>query len=336
MWARSLSAAVAFGIVFAAVGLGALGAGSIFDELRPGAVPSPVDHDGGLGVFSGSTITVSLSITPTTLDVGQLIQVSTMANGGDPTPSYTYTYYGMPSGCMSDEQQAFSCSPSQTGPFDIYVNVTDGHDNYTNSATIDLSVDSALTASLTVSPSQVTSGTSISVNAMAGGGSGSYSYNYFGLPSGCQGQNGQSFTCTPSGTGDFTIYVNVSDTNGAYVNSNTQNLQVSSSGSNSGGSGSGSGSNNSSNPLGSLLSGFSGILSLLLIVGVIGFVTWILLIVGVWIIAIVLIRRLPKRGVITAAAAAAAATKCASCSAAVPAGSKFCPECGTSTAPKTP
>ena len=186
-----------------------------------------------------------------------------------------------------------------------------------------------LIASLSISPGQVQKGQSISLTTTASGGTPPLSYNYYGLPPGCTSSNTATFGCSPSSTGTFPIQVSVTDSKSNNTLSNTVSVTVTSSGSGNGG---GSG-NNSSNPFSSLLSGLGGFLQLLIIFGLIGFATWILLIVGVWIIAIVLLRRLPKRG---ATMPATPTVKCAACSAAIPGGSKFCPECGTSTAPKTP
>lgn len=336
-WTPNLSVALVLGLLMVAVGAGAFGtSSSLKEELRTSGMVTDPTPTGGLSAFSGPTLSAMLSITPGQIDEGQSIHVSTVASGGDPSPSYGYDYLGMPDGCTTDEAQSFSCTPSQSGSFSVDVNVTDGTGNWTDSAPVGLTVDPALMVDLTVSPQSITQGQSVNIQTSASGGSNSYSYSYSGLPSGCQGQNSPQFQCTPSSTGAYNIDVNVTDTNGGYVDSAGQNLQVNPSNSNSGGGGgnSGNGGNNSSNPLGSLLSGFSGVLSLLLIAGIIGFVSWILLIVGVWIIAVVLIRRLPKRGTAASAALAGAMTKCASCSAMIPGGSKFCPECGASTTPK--
>jgi hypothetical protein len=199
------------------------------------------------------------------------------------------------------------------------------------------SANPMIMATLTISPQQVTEGSSIQVTTTASGGDPmpEYSYQYFGLPSGCNGYTSANFQCNPSSSGTYNeIYVVVSDNDGNQTNSNTVSLDVTSS-SGSGNGNSGSSGNNSSNPLSSLLSGFNGVLSLVLIVAIIGFVTWILLIVGVWIIAVVLIRRLPKRGTASSSIVTPAARKCASCSASIPAGTKFCSECGAATATKT-
>ena len=127
------------------------------------------------------------------------------------------------------------------------------------------------------------------------------------------------------------MQVTVTDINHNQTVSNSASLDVTSS-NNGNGNGNGNG-NNSSNPFSSLLSGLGGFLSIVLVFGIIGFVTWILLVVGIWVIAVVLLRRLPKR---TPGAASGSTMACAACGATLPAGSKFCSECGKSTAPKTP
>jgi large repetitive protein len=343
-WTRSLSVALALGMVLVAAGAGALGVTQFVGELRAPTTSAGGSPVAGLGVSSGPVISVSLSVTPDQIDEGQPVTVTTTASGGDPSPSYTYDYFGMPNGCSTDEAQMFTCTPSQTGSFtNIYVNVTDGAGNGTNSADSALTVNQDISVQLTVSPSQITSGQTITVQTNANYGSGSFTYSYNGLPSDCMSGQGQNmFSCNPN-QGDYNITVTVTDSVGGSATSGNQYLQVSSSNNNNGNgnSGSGSGSNNSSNPFGSLLSGLGSVLSLLIIAGIIGFVTWILLIVGVWIIAVVLIRRLPKRGTAAAAMLAGQTTKCSSCSAVIPGDTKFCPECGASTtasntAPKTP
>jgi large repetitive protein len=340
-WTRSLSVALAVGMVLVAAGAGALGVSSSIAELRAPPTPAGGSPVVGLGLSSGPVISVTLSITPNQIDEGQTVRVTTTASGGNPSPSYTYHYFGMPNGCSTDEASMFTCTPSETGSFtNIYVNVTDGAGNGTNSADSALTVNQDITVQLTINPSQITSGQQVTVQTSANYGSGSYTYSYNGLPSNCMSGQGQNmFSCNPN-QGDYNVTVTVTDSVGGSATSSNQFLQVGSSSGGGGGQG-GSGGNNSSNPFGSLLSGLGSVVSLLIIAGIIGFVTWILLIVGVWIIAVVLIRRLPKRGSAAAALLAGQTTKCSSCSAVIPGNTKFCPECGASTtasnsAPKTP
>lgn len=194
-----------------------------------------------------------------------------------------------------------------------------------------------VSASLSVNPTSVQTGQSISVQTTASGGTTPYSYVYNGFPSGCGGSNSATFTCSPTSSGTFQLSVTVTDSLGNRTSSNTVSLSVTSSnGNGNGNGGSGGSGNNSSNPFSGFLSGIGGFLQLLLIFGIIGFATWILLIVGVWVIAIVLLRRLPKRGATASTAATEGTVPCAHCHASIPSGSKFCPECGASTgAPKS-
>ena len=184
-----------------------------------------------------------------------------------------------------------------------------------------------LTVSLSISPQDIQAGSSTEIQTMANGGTPPYSYSYNGLPSSCAGENVASFSCNPSQSGTFDVTAQVIDTNGNTSQSNSVTLTVSSVNN---GNGNGNGNNNSSNPFSGLLSGLGGIVTYVLIFGIIGFATWILLVVGIWVIAVVLMRRLPKPG---ARATEMAMAACPSCSKSIPAGTKFCPECGASTAP---
>ena len=180
---------------------------------------------------------------------------------------------------------------------------------------------------LSIMPTQVSQGQTISVQTSVSGGTPPYSFTYSGLPSGCNGYSTASFSCTPNGPGTYNVQVTVTDVNGNTSTSPSVSLDVT--GSNNG-NGNGNG-NNSSNSISGLFSNLGGFLSLLLVFGLVGFATWILLVIGVWVIAIVLLRRLPKRG---EAGLAVATVRCAACSASIPAASKFCAECGAAIAPK--
>ncbi len=186
-------------------------------------------------------------------------------------------------------------------------------------------------ANLAINPNQVQQGNSISLSTTVSGGTPPMTFSYSGLPPGCSSMNSQGFSCNPSSQGNYGVSAEVTDAHGNQTTSNTVNIDVTAS-NNGNGNGNGGNGNNSSNSLSSLFSGIGGYLSIVLVFGIIGFITWVLLVVGVWIIAVVLYRRLPKRA---SGAAAGSAVNCAGCGASIPASSKFCPECGRPTAPKT-
>ena len=191
------------------------------------------------------------------------------------------------------------------------------------------SANNPLSANLNINPSQTQEGQSINLQTNVNGGTPPYAYSYTGLPQGCPNQNQSSYMCTPTSTGNYEVSVTVTDAHGNQTVSSSVGLSVTSSNSGNGKGNGNNGSNNSSNPLSSLFSNLGGYLSLVLIAGLIGFVTWVLLVVGVWIIAITLVRRLPKR-----VPGGPSTVPCPSCSTTMPAGAKFCPECGKSTGPK--
>jgi len=94
----------------------------------------------------------------------------------------------------------------------------------------------------------------------------------------------------------------------------------------SGNNGNGNGSNShNSNGSGFNLSSFGSFIIYALIAGIVGFALLVALTIGVIAIAVILARRLPRppRGALV----------CGSCQGKAPAGSKFCPACGTAIPP---
>lgn len=147
------------------------------------------------------------------IDMGQTVNISTIATGG--SGSYTYLYTGLPAGCTSTAA-AFSCSPSTTGNSSIVATVTDtnGVKASTNYFNLTVNSDPTITTALSVSPASITIGASITLTVSASGGTGALTYTYGGLPGGCSTQSVATFTCTPTATGTFTVSVVVSDTIG--------------------------------------------------------------------------------------------------------------------------
>lgn len=188
----------------------------------------------------------------------------------------------------------------------------------------------SLTVSISVSPQPVSPGSSFTVTAMVSNGNGPFTFNWNNLPSGCNNPgNVSSWTCSLSSSGNYMVSVSVTNHTGAQ-GSASQSFSVSGSGNGNGGGngskGNGNGSNgNSSNGLN--LSGLGPIVFYAFIAGVVGFVLLIALTVGVIMIAVILARRLPRppRGGVV----------CPACHSTAPAGSKFCPQCGASLAPKS-
>ncbi len=160
------------------------------------------------------------SANPNPVDSGQSTTISTSgASGGSGTYSYGWT--GLPAGCGSPGDVAsFGCVPSTAGTPTITLTVTDGNGATAQSSFV-LTVNGALVASPSATVNPVDEDEMTTISAGAAGGSGTYSsYLWGGLPAGCTG-SGASFGCTPSvgSAGSYTVWVNVTDTNGAWANS---------------------------------------------------------------------------------------------------------------------
>ena len=155
-----------------------------------------------------------LLVTPAALDVNQVINITASVTGG--TAPITYTYSGLPSGCVSVDLPSFTCTPNptKTGAFTLRVDATDLVGRTSGSTTqVRINPDPSVQSFTTSDPS-VTSGTTVSFTVTASGGTGTLSYSYSGLPQGCGSSNSSTLTCQPSQTGSFNVAVFVKDSVG--------------------------------------------------------------------------------------------------------------------------
>ncbi len=216
------------------------------DASSPYSVQVTVtDTNGGTATMSfmltvNPALAASPSATVNPADVGSSTTISANAAGG--TGSYTtYAWSGLPSGCGTPGNVAsFSCTPATgddtSSPYTVQVKVTDS-DGATFTSSFSLAVQSSGT--LTVSPSASTNPVgvygSITISANAAGGSGSYtSYVWSGnlADTECNlplGTITASFSCSPQNSGEYTVTVKVTDSDGNTA-TNSFNLDVRSTG----------------------------------------------------------------------------------------------------------
>lgn len=60
---------------------------------------------------------------PPSIRLGDHLSITALPHGG--FPPYTLTWAGLPQGCVSGDSPYLNCTPSTTGSFEIYANVTD-------------------------------------------------------------------------------------------------------------------------------------------------------------------------------------------------------------------
>ncbi len=153
----------------------------------------------------------SFVVYPASISLGQSTQFIVSVAGG--TGVYAFTYSGLPTGCVSSDQAAVSCTPTTTGTFTIraYANDTAGHSaNATATLTV---VPSGYPSifSFNANPSPITLGSTTNLSVVASGGTAPLSYAYSGLPGGCTTLNVSVLECTSTVSGSFTVRVFVND-----------------------------------------------------------------------------------------------------------------------------
>ena len=194
-------------------GSGSFSVGVTVTDSNKFSIASPI-----LNYTVNAPITAKLTGSIVQMDVGQTVNLTTVASGGSGT--YTYSYTGLPAGC-GGTTSTLACSPSAPGNFSVTATVVDstGYSVVTNAFNLTVNLAPKIASGLTVTPSAIVIGASISVAVSATGGTGSLRYAYSGLPSGCTAQNVSSFSCTPTATGTSTVTVVITDAVGKSVSS---------------------------------------------------------------------------------------------------------------------
>ena len=149
------------------------------------------------------------SPSPATLGAPVTLQ-STVVSG---TPPYSFTYSGLPTGCVSTDSAQLVCTPTAPGLYTVTLNVTDS-DGRSSFATLSLSV-AMFTVSFNSSRATAHLNETVFLNATVGGDQAPYlTYVYTGLPMGCTSSNTSSLGCTPKAAGNYSVSVSVTDSYG--------------------------------------------------------------------------------------------------------------------------
>ncbi|MCI4332864.1 MAG: hypothetical protein L3K01_03930 [Thermoplasmata archaeon] len=154
-----------------------------------------------------------ISVTPSTIDVGQSVTIRAIPTGG--TGPFSFVFSGLPGSCPQTPGTGnVTCSPSVAGPYTLTVAVTDASGvSAPSGGSLQVNVDPGVISFLP-SANPITIGQSFDLTVVAGNGSHPYSYAYNGLPPGCASTNSSTIHCTPTATGSYTPGVTVKDSLG--------------------------------------------------------------------------------------------------------------------------
>jgi len=158
------------------------------------------------------------------LDVGQTLTLTAIASGG--TSVFTYSWSGLPSGCVSSNESTISCAPSSGGTFEVLTQVTDSTGFTVTSPNVTVAVFADPTLRASASQVSLTQGQSLDLTINISGGIAPYATSWTGLPAGCVSADSPVIACTPTSTGSATIWARVADSAG-FVVSTAINLTVS-------------------------------------------------------------------------------------------------------------
>ena len=173
----------------------------------------------GFSVSVRPTIT-GFGPSPSQLAVGGRTVIATSVSGG--TPPFTYSYAGLPPGCVSQTVPSLPCYPTVSGAYTITVQISDSA-GLGGSASAGLTVTPAgapggpLVSAFVLAPAAMTLGNSTNLSVNASGGGAFLRYGYSGLPVGCITVNASNLTCRPNSAGVYFVQATVSGANGANV-----------------------------------------------------------------------------------------------------------------------
>jgi len=156
---------------------------------------------------------VTVALSGAVVDLGQPVTIHTATwNGSAP---FTFGYSGLPPGCAASNVANLTCTPVDTGQYEVEVTVVDAHGVHSTSGLELLTVAPPLVGALRGSAAVIDLGMSLTVAAtFASQGSGNVSVR---LPDGspCEFLGPFLATCQPSSPGEFVLTATASDRAGS-------------------------------------------------------------------------------------------------------------------------
>jgi len=212
--------------------LNATSGSPVWSYATGGFVNSPAVANGV--VYSGSAdghvyafgpyVAVSISPSSVVIDIVQSqLFTSNVTHGTTP---YSYQWFLNDVPVQGGTSSAWTFTPSSSGSYTVYVNVTDsvGASSKSNSATV--TVNPALSVGISPASVAVDVDQSRQFAASVSGGTPPYSYQWYLSGVSVSGATGSSWTFTSNSSGSYDVYVNVTDSVDFRAKSNIASITV--------------------------------------------------------------------------------------------------------------
>jgi hypothetical protein len=158
------------------------------------------------------------------MDVGQSQLFNSSVTGG--TSPYSYQWYLDGSQVSGATSASWTYTPSSSGSYNVSVEVMDAVSALATSNTIPVTVNSALSVSITPMSATLDLGESQLFTSSVSGGTSPYSYQWYLDGAAVSGATSPSWTFAPLSTGSYTVCVEVTDSVGATTTSRTAIVTV--------------------------------------------------------------------------------------------------------------
>ncbi|MCI4367738.1 MAG: PKD domain-containing protein, partial [Thermoplasmata archaeon] len=156
---------------------------------------------------------VALRVAQGAYDLGQNIWLSSATQYG--SGPFTFSYAGLPPGCVSANASNYTCQPTGTGTYDVQVTVVDANQIQVTSGLVVVTVAPPLAGTLNVSSRVIDLGSSVTVGAsFASEGSGNVSVS-FSTEGQCLPLGPLAELCTPTVPGTYELGGTATDLSGS-------------------------------------------------------------------------------------------------------------------------
>ncbi|MEM2971066.1 MAG: PKD domain-containing protein [Candidatus Bathyarchaeia archaeon] len=170
-------------------------------------------------------LTVSISPSTAKIKIGESVIFTSTVSGGVKPYSYQWYLNGTPVSGANGTSWTFT--PTATGTYIVYLIVTDASANTAKSNEATVTVAPSLTVSISPTSASILLGEQVTFTSTVSGGYTPYKYQWYLNDEPVSGAIGNSWNFTPTTSGRYYVYLEVTDANGNKAQSETARIMVS-------------------------------------------------------------------------------------------------------------